>query len=259
MTSPGLPCLDICSAGAARAWIEQCIALPPWAQRARYSTRFAALHNTLDEVHRRLLEGWPCQLAVLTPHAAQDLQQQWPAQVEWLGSLGRAETGWVALASDLQAYDVSTPEALRRTLMTLDALLVPDLVASSGGRHLHQVLQQLNIPAGDMPAMVSCPGGAQAVAALPEHAGRRVLACAQSTEVQGQGHARYLGPFPAPHDLSTEYGVSLIRPSSDSDGPSADLSHLAREFGLYLCDPRYQAHRGRLGFESAPATRPTTP
>jgi hypothetical protein len=54
-------------------------------------------------------------------------------------------------------YDVATVQDLRQTLMSLDVLLVPDLQQSSGGRHLQRVLDQLAIPAADMPAVQSLP------------------------------------------------------------------------------------------------------
>ena len=193
--------VDICSAGAGRVWVEQCLAMPQWAQMAQYRTRYAALQITLDEVSRRLEQGQDCHLCVLTPDAIRSLQSRWPERIDWIGSLGQAETGWVSLAGDGQSYDVATVQALRQTLISLDVLLVADLQQSSGGRHLQRVLDQLAIPAADMPAVQSYAGGAQAVAALSAHAGQRVMACAQSTEVQSASHALYLGPFPAPHGL----------------------------------------------------------
>ena len=249
MPSTTSPLVEICSAGAARVWIEQCLTMPQWMNAGRYNTRFAALQNTLDEVTRRLHEGQPCHLTVLTPDAARSLAQAWTRRVEWLGSLGLADTGWVTLATDTRAYDLSTPEALRHTLRELDMLLVPDLLASSGGRHLKQVLQQLHLADASMPPSRSFPGGAQAVAALPDHAGQRVMACAQSTEVQGSSHARYLGPFPPPYALATEYGVALIHPPTNLMAPEVRAStDLARQLGLFLCDPQQQTHRQALGF-----------
>lgn len=239
--------VEICSAGAGRVWLDQCLAMPQWAPLARYNTRYAALQSTVDEVNRRLGEGLDCHLTVLTPDAIRSLQKAWPERVEWLGSLGLADTGWVALAEDSRPYDVSTLESLRQTLMSLEVLLVPDLEQSSGGRHLRHVLQQLAIPASQMPQVLPFPGGAQAVAALPAHAGRRAMACAQSTEVQTARHARYLGAFPAPHALATEYGVAVLRPSRASPDAQAAWS-VAHELGLYLCAPSQDAMREALGF-----------
>ena len=245
--------VDICSAGAGRVWLKQCLALPQWAQLAQYRTRYAALQSTLDEVNRRLEEGQDCHLCVLTPDALRSLQSRWPERIDCLGSLGQAETGWVSLAGDGQSYDVATVEALRQTLMSLDVLLVPDLLQSSGGRHLQRVLDQLAIPVSDMPAVQSYPGGAQAVAALSGHAGQRVMACAQSTEVQAASHAHYLGPFPAPHGLSTEYAVALVRPHPDNQDPEAQTAcSVASDLGHYLCSPDQQARRLALGFAGVP-------
>ncbi|MEY2658018.1 MAG: hypothetical protein ACO3AC_12075 [Hylemonella sp.] len=242
--------VHIFSAGAARVWIEHTLSAPDWSDRANYPARYAALQSTLTEVNRCLSQQLPCHLTVLTPDAARTLQASWPDRVECLGSLGRAATGWVVLANDPQHYDISSPAALSQTLRGLGVLLVPDLQASSGGRHLDQVLHQLQLAEGGIQSMRSFPGGAQAVAALAAHAGTRVMACAQSTEIQDADHARYLGPFPAPYGLSTEYVVVLVRPLS---GPLAaqDVAgfELARKVGLYLCDPRLHAQRRQLGFE----------
>ena len=245
--------VEICSAGAGRVWIEQCLALPQWAQVAQYRTRFAALQSTLDEVDRRLLEAQDCHLCILTPDAIGSLQSRWPERIEQLGSLGLAETGWVSLAGDQNNYPVQTVQALRQTLMSLDVLLVPDLQQSSGGRHLQRVLTQLDIPALEMPLMQSFAGGAQAVAALPEYVGQRVMACAQSTEVQASLHAHYLGSFPAPHSLATEYAVAAVRPHPDNHDREAQTAwSVACDLGRYLCSPNHQALRTALGFANLP-------
>jgi hypothetical protein len=219
MTALTSTLVDICSAGAGRVWLEQCLALPHWVQMAQYRTRFAALQSTLDEVNRRLEEGQDCHLCVLTPDVIRGLQSRWPDRIDALGSLGQAETGWVSLAGDGQFYDVATEQALRQTLMSLDVLLVPDA------------------------------GGAQAVAALSAHAGQRVMACAQSTEVQAASHAHYLGPFPAPHGLFTEYAVAAVRPHPDRHDPEAQTAwKVACDLARYLCSPNQQAQRQALGF-----------
>jgi hypothetical protein len=253
MTALTSTLVDICSAGAGRVWLEQCLAMPHWAQMAQYRTRFAALQSTLDEVNGRLEEGQDCHLCVLTPDAIRTLQSRWPSRIDALGSLGQAETGWVSLAGDGQSYDVATAQALRQTLMSLDVLLVPDLQQSSGGRHLQRVLDQLDIPAAEMPAVQSYAGGAQAVAALTAHAGQRVMACAQSTEVQAASHAHYLGPFPAPHGLFTEYAVAAVRPHPDNHDPEAQtVWTVACDLASYLCSPSQQAMRQALGFAEVP-------
>jgi hypothetical protein len=216
---------------------------------AQYRTRYAALQSTLDEVNRRLEEAQDCQLCVLTPDAIRSLQTRWPDRIDALGSLGQAETGWVSLAGDGQSYDVATVQALRQTLMSLDVLLVPDLQQSSGGRHLQRVLNQLAVPAADMPTVQPYAGGAQAVTALSVHAGQRVMACAQSTEVQAASHAHYLGPFPAPHGLFTEYAVAAVRPHPDHHDPEAQTAWtVACDLARYLCAPSQQARRLALGF-----------
>jgi hypothetical protein len=242
--------LNICSAGAARVWIEQCLSASPWAGLAQYNTQFAALHSTLQVVNQSLKDGISCQLAVLTPDTAEQLAQTWPEQVERLGSLGYAATGWIALANDTAPYDITSPDKLKQTLRDLEVLLVPDRVASSGGRHLHHVLQALMLSDDDLPPIRSFPGGAQAVAALSQHVGQRVMACAQSTEVQGSSHARYLGPFPAPYALSTEYVVVLVRTNPPIiDASVSETIELTRQLGHHLCDPVHQARRRELGFE----------
>lgn len=253
MTALTSTLVDICSAGAGRVWLEQCLALPQWAQMAQYRTRYAALQSTLDEVNRRLEEAQDCHLCVLTPDAIRSLQSRWPGRIDALGSLGQAETGWVSLAGDGQSYNVATVQALRQTLMSLDVLLVPDLQQSSGGRHLQRVLDQLAIPAADMPAVQSYAGGAQAVTALSAHAGQRVMACAQSTEVQAASHVHYLGPFPAPHGLFTEYAVAAVRPHPDHHDPEAQTAWtVACDLARYLCSPSQQALRQALGFAEVP-------
>jgi hypothetical protein len=75
------------------------------------------------------------------------------------------------------------------------------------------------------------------------------MGCAQSTEVQGASHAHYLGPFPAPHDLSTEYAVAVVRPHpSNQDSEAQTAWSVASDLGRYLCSTSQQALRQALGF-----------
>jgi invasion protein IalB len=79
------------------------------------------------------------------------------------------------------------------------------------------------------------------------------MACAQSTEVQAASHAHYLGPFPAPHGLFTEYAVAAVRPHPDNHDPEAQTAWtVACDLARYLCSPSQQALRQALGFAEVP-------
>jgi hypothetical protein len=82
MTALTSTLVDMCSAGAGRVWLEQCLAMPQWAQMAQYRTRYRALQNTLDEVNHRPAQGQDCHLCVLTPDAIRSLQARWPDRID---------------------------------------------------------------------------------------------------------------------------------------------------------------------------------
>lgn len=203
-----------------------------------YEAAGAAYDSTLVAA----LAGHPPGLVVLTPPLLDRLSQTLRTGVRRVGSLGTVVTGLVA-RSDGGPYNISTVDALRSSLSELDLLLVPDLEKSTGGRHLAHVLQSLGMNRVGGPPMQEYAGGAEAVAALLQiGAGRRVLACAQRTELLDLPNVTFVGEFPATLHLSTEYVLGVIE---------GEEAFMAERFAGLLTDSTNAGLRRKCGFEPA--------
>jgi hypothetical protein len=238
------------SAGAARTLIGLIAPDLLASRQLSLACEFGPLQSTVDRIAAALRAGQGCGLGVLTRATLANLGREFGERVRFAGSLGCAATGLVA-NEELADFDLSTPEALRQTLKGLDAFLAPDMTNSTGGRHLREVLRSLDIAPGELPPIHEYAGGAEAVAALASFRGRRVLACAQGTEISGTAGVRFVGRFPGALDLSTEYIVATVA------GPEREQAELV---ALAMTGPGSGELRRRCGFAdlqvgAAPAGR----
>src|SRR5689334_23227251 len=92
--------------------------------------------------------------------------------------------------------DVSTPEALKRTLLAANKVLITDPATGGvSGVHLMEVLDRLGIAAAMKDRLVPNPGGA--IHAARVVAGEADLAVQAEHEIKSVPGARFL-PYPAP-------------------------------------------------------------
>jgi hypothetical protein len=229
--------LSIKSAGAARGLIGMVSDEFFARHRIELSSEFAAVGTTFDRVSEAMRAQEDCGLTILTPAFFQRLQQAFPQRVTLGGSLGSTMTCF-ACRSDAGAFQISTVDALRRTLSQVDAVYTGDTRQSTVGRHLIYVLETLGLIDELRPDVVEFPGGAQAVAALADVEGKRVLAFAQRSEVLQNAEVLFVGPLPEAFRLATEYVLAVI-----------DNAPAAEDFAAFLTAGSLESARRASGFD----------
>jgi molybdate transport system substrate-binding protein len=229
--------LSIKSAGAARGLIGMVSDEFFARHRIKLSSDFAAVGTTFDRVSEAMRTHEDCGLTILTPAFFRRLQQAFPQRVTLGGSLGSTTTCF-SCSGDAGAFQISTVDALRRTLSEVDAVYTGDTRQSTVGRHLIYVLEALGLRGELRPDVVEFPGGAQAVAALAGVEGKRVLAFAQRSEVLQIPKVLFVGPLPEPFHLATEYVLGVI-----------DNAAAAEEFAAFLTAGLLESVRRESGFD----------
>jgi len=227
--------LYINSAGAARGLIETTSAGLAEVRQFAPVTEFAAVGATFDLVRQAMAANKRCDLVVLTPDLLQRLAEEFPRRVTPAGSLGFTPT-CLACRSGVKPADISTVDALRRAIGDVEVIFTGDLRQSTIGRHTVHLLRSLGFEGKSAPGVVDFPGGAQAVAALAT-TDKRVLACAQLTEIRLHPSAVLVGPLPAEFYLATEYVLGVI-----------DGSQPARDYAALLTGAVLEETRRQSGF-----------
>ena len=177
--------LRLLSSNGVRAAIE---AVQPQMEMAT-GLRLSAEFSTAAALKREIDAGAPFDVAILTPALVDDLVAQGRAVAESRSDLARVGVG-VGAREGAPRSDVSTPEALKRTL--LDAKVVAYTAEGQSRATVNKALAQLGITAEvDAKSMLTGPGeGPGAVAA-----GKADLVMTLISEILIPG-VQLLGPFP---------------------------------------------------------------
>ena len=177
--------LRLLSSNGVRAAIE---AVQPQLETAT-GLRLSSEFSTAAALKRKIDAGEPFDVAILTPALVDDLVSQGRAVADSRTDLARVGLG-VGAREGAPRSDVSTPEALKRTL--LDAKVVAYTAEGQSRATVNKALAQLGITAEvDAKSMLTGPGeGPGAVAA-----GKADLVMTLISEILIPG-VQLLGPFP---------------------------------------------------------------
>ena len=177
--------LRLLSSNGVRPAIEAVQPQLEMATRIRLSAEF----STAAALKRRIDAGEPFDVAILTPALVEDLVAQGRAVAESRSDLARVGVG-VGAREGAPRSDVSTPEALKQTL--LDAKVVAYTAEGQSRATVNKAMSQLGIAAEvDAKSMLTGPGeGPGAVAA-----GKADLVMTLISEILIPG-VQLLGPFP---------------------------------------------------------------
>jgi molybdate transport system substrate-binding protein len=187
---------------------------------AAIGVRLSAEFSTATALKRQIDGGEPYDVAILTPALVDDLVTQGKAVADSRADLARVGVG-VGAREGAPRSDVSTPEALRRTL--LNARVVAYTAEGQSRTTVDKGLARLGIAeAVAAKSMLTGPGeGPGAVAA-----GKADLVMTLISEILIPG-VQLLGPFPA--EMQNYIVFTAVRsPSAKNvDGANALLRYLA--------------------------------
>jgi molybdate transport system substrate-binding protein len=234
---------QILSAGAPRAGVLACIE-----RHGGAAVEFA----TAPQIAERLAGGAPGKDLLIAPLAL--LQQ---ARGDGLLSehesvvLGTIRAG-IVVNSTAPVLTIDTPEKLRAALLGARRIIFN---RASSGRHIEQLLEQLDIAVRVAGRVVRTDTGGGVIEALAADTAGADIGFAQSTEIRrlaGQGESvRLAGLIPDVLARSTTYAAAILRRS--------ERQPAAQEFLAFLAAPPAHALLDAAGIAAADDNHPNNP
>lgn len=225
--------LRILSGGAANGLVNRLGS----AFRDRTGREIAGDFGAVGGMRDRIAGGEQVDLAILTRAAIDTLVAAGKLDPDSVTDLGRVDTG-VAVKTGAAHPAIGDADALTRVFRDADALFCPDTVQATAGIHFASVLSRLGV--AETATLQEFPNGQTAMAAMAKSDLASPVGCTQVTEILNTPGVDYVGPLPAPFDLSTIYTAAV---SLTADAP-AD----ARALIALLADPAHTDLRRSVGF-----------
>lgn len=167
----------------------------------------------------------PADVLILTDAAIDDLARQGIVVAESRKDLARVGIG-VGVRQGAPLPDISTPEALKQTLLSAKSLVYMDPArGATSGIHFAGVLQRLGIADALKDRTLLWPGGSSAEAVAK---GQAELCVQQMSEILPVAGVTLVGPLPKDLQKVTTYSAGLGARSAAPDAARALIAFLAR-------------------------------
>ena len=229
--------LYLLSGGAAKGLVT---ALQP-VFMAQTGCELRTTFSAVGAMKEKLLAGEPCDIAILTAAAIDELERRGRVVAETVAPLGRVRTG-IAVRAGEPLPAVSDRATLRQSLLGSTGIYLPDTERATAGIHFVKVLKALGIDA-EVAARLRCyPNGATALVELARSDETGLIGCAQISEIVDTPGITLVGPLPAGFELATVYSVAVCT--------SAREPVLARRLAQLLAGPKAGDQREGAGFET---------
>ena len=212
--------IKVLSAGAVKAVVPE---LADAFQRESGHT----VQITFDTVGalRKKAATEPADVLILTDAAIDDLAGQGIAVAGTRADIARVGIG-VAVKQGAPLPDISTPDALKHTLLSVKSLVYVDPArGATSGIHFASVLQRLGIADAVKDKTLLWPGGFAAEAVAK---GQAELCVHQISEILPVAGVTLVGPLPKDLQKVTTYSAGLAARSAAPDAGRAFLVFLAR-------------------------------
>jgi molybdate transport system substrate-binding protein len=202
--------LNIISAGAMQAVVTALMLVFERQSGARVAATFGAV----GQQKARVLAGEPADVILLTPEMLDDL-----ATTGWVvpGSqrtLGRVGMG-VVVPKGHPPVDVSTPDALRRTMLAASLIVYPDPQIASAGRNFDNALVSLGIRDAVAERIRHFPNGNVSMTWLGEQRIPGSIGVTQVSEIKPIPTIDLLAEIPGELQVITAYGVARAAKASE--------------------------------------------
>ena len=206
--------VDVLAAGAAKELVTRL--QTPFAEASGH--RLKATFDTVGAQRERIEKGERPDAVILSNTA-----------IARLGTLGFIDPGSIRDVGDVQVGlavaanasnavnatsaaqpDVSTPAALRATLLSAKSIAYADPArGATAGAHFAKVLAALGIYDQVSAKVTVLPFGVEVIEAVA--AGKYEIGVSQSSEIVQHGGVRYIGALPVPHRLATRYQIAALK------------------------------------------------
>lgn len=183
-------------------------------------------YGTVGILKNRVAGGEIADIVVVTADAMAELVHLRKIIPESVAEIGRVGVG-IAVRSDAPAPDISTPEALRKTLLAASSIAYPDPAkGATSGIHFAKVLDELGIAGAVNPKSQLATGGYVVERVATGHAD---IGVQQITEILPVTGVKLVGPLPANLQKITAYAVGILVAAPSPALAAAFLSFLAGE------------------------------
>jgi molybdate transport system substrate-binding protein len=224
--------LVVWSAGAVKPALEELV--PEFEKHAGVNVQIQ--YAPVGVWMRRLADGGQPDVLILSADVVNEVEAKGWVSVGSSQSLGSVGVG-MAVKHGTALPDVSTPEALRQTLLRAKSITYMDPQKGTSGKHFAGVLTQLGI-ADQVKAKTTL--GDVGYVLEPVARGEIELGVQQITEILPVQGAVLVGPLPASLQKVTTYVVLLGAKSSDHKD--------AQEFRQFIQTPQAVQLFKRKGF-----------
>jgi molybdate transport system substrate-binding protein len=192
--------------------------------------------DTVGALRNRVLAGDRADVVILSEAGMAALEEA--AKIDAKGTIALGSTA-VALAvrKGAPVPDLSSPEALRRSLLAANSVAYADPArGATAGAHFAGVLERLGIAGAIGPRVTILPFGGDVIKAVAE--GRFEIGVSQSSEIAAHADVVLAGRLPAPFDHRTRY----VAAKGVGAGPGAEA------FLAILQSARGRAALAAIGF-----------
>lgn len=196
--------LNILSGGAAQGLVRSLAT----AFKAKAGLDIDGEFGAVGAMAEKLRAGRPTDIIILTQALVGTLAQEQLVSPASVRNVGAVETALAVRAGDPL---VSAPDqaALRKALLAVDAIYVPDTKASTAGIHIAKVLARLGILGEVESRLKMYPNGATAMRHLADSPARYPVGCTQSTEIISAPGVTLSGALPPGCELATMYTAAV--------------------------------------------------
>lgn len=208
--------------------------------RARTGYELDCSFGAVGAMKEKLLAGAPADLIILTRALIAGLVEDGKVAPDSSADLGRVRTGVAVRAGD-PLPDVSSPDALRNTLLAAAGIFFPDPQKATAGIHFARVLDTLGVRVELEPRLKTYPNGATAMREMAQSKGERLVGCTQVTEINNTPGVVLVGLLPSEFELATVYSAGVCS--------GAASAKAARQFIEFLAGEQSRALRVKAGFE----------
>ena len=202
--------LNLLSGGAAQGLVGQLA--PEFLARTGcpINGQFGAVGTLKD----RLLAGESCDVIILTQALIEQLTDDGHVLSGTARALGVVKTGIAVKVGEAQP-DVSTPDALKASLLGAAGIYFPDPVKATAGIHVMKVLKALGIDGQVVERLRPYPNGAMAMRAMSESPESGLMGCTQVTEILYTPGVTLVAALPAAFELATVYTAAVSATASE--------------------------------------------
>ena len=205
--------ITVFAAGAAKELVTRIDA--PFTQATGH--RIKATFDTVGAQRERVEKGERPDVVVLSSAAIAQLSKLGLIDAASIRDIGDVQVGLAMSANagdpdtkNRSAPDISTPDALRVTLLAAKSIAYADPArGATAGAHFAKVLAALGISEEVAKRTTVLPFGVEVIEAVA--AGKYELGVSQSSEIVQHKGVRYIGALPPPYRLGTRYQIAALK------------------------------------------------